>query len=97
MQNSNPDAQKLSAARRVVRAELNSYDLLSKKAKIRFEHHVTEAVNANVYGPDKGYVCGHNISLCEPCDKCTRTEQDCREYQIALQTKLRKLLSQLKA
>jgi hypothetical protein len=93
---------RLSAARRIVAAELRSYDLLSKKAKIKYERHVTEAINANVYGPNHGYVCGHTdtsgqqISLCSPCDKCCRTQQDCVEYQVQLEAKLRDLLSKLK-
>jgi hypothetical protein len=95
MQNSN--TAKLSAARRVVRAELRSYDILSQKAKICYvkpeSRHSIESRNV---GPEKGYVCGHNVSLCSPCDKCARSQQDCIEYQVALAAKLKVLLSQLK-
>lgn len=100
MQNS--EAAKLKAARRVVAAEIRSYDLLSRRSKIRRvepksrlsssyenEHRETQ------YGPQQGYVCSHQISLCSPCDKCARSQQDCVEYQVALATKLKALLSQL--
>ena len=93
MQNSS--APILNAARRVVRSELNSYDLLSRQSKLRYEQASRDFVDANGFGPDKGYVCGHNVSLCSPCDKCSRSQQDCVEYQIALQSKLKELLKQL--
>jgi hypothetical protein len=98
----NHDAIQLKAAKRIVKAELDSYDLLSRPAKIRYEHSIASAIDINVFGPDHGYVCGHTdtegkqISLCSPCDKCCRTVQDCIEYQVALQSRLKALLSQLR-
>ena len=103
MQSSNPDKPKLNAARRIVAAELRSYDILSKKAKLRYvKHESRHSVESRNVGPEQGYVCGHSdasgnrISLCSPCDKCSRTQQDCAEYQVALQSRLRELLAQLK-
>ena len=90
------NSKRLTQARRIVRAELNSYDALSRKAKLRFEpkesRHSVESRNV---GPEVGYVCGHRVSLTEPCDKCKRSTADCVEYQVALATKLKELLSQL--
>ena len=90
------DNLRLKQARRLVKAELDSYDLLSKPAKIRYERHIVDAIDANAFGPERGYVCGHNISLCAPCDKCKRSADDCKTYQVALESRLKALLSQLK-
>jgi hypothetical protein len=86
----------LRRAKQVVRADLNSYDLLSRPAKIRRTHeHELVSDTSTSFGPQLGYVCGHKISLCSPCEKCTRSADDCIEYQVALRSKLKDLLSQL--
>jgi hypothetical protein len=99
----NHDTKRLTQARRVIRRELAQYDALSRPPKIRrtheHEHHPGDGQDprsdASSYGPNRGYVCGHRISLCAPCDKCQRTIADCIEYQIALGMKLRELITQL--
>jgi hypothetical protein len=92
----NHDALRVRRAKQIVRSELNSYDLLSRKAKIHrsneHEHHACDE-----HGPDKGYVCGHKVSLCSPCEKCQRSEADCVEYRVQLQAKLKELLNVLKS
>lgn len=93
----NFDVLRLKRAKQIIKAEIASYDLLSKPAKIRYERHVASAINDNLYGPEHGYVCGHNVSLCQPCTKCNRTSVDCIVYQVSLEAKLKDLLKQLKS
>lgn len=90
--------QRLIAAQRRVRSELASYDLLSRRSVglVRTHEHEYHSSDADQYGPEKGYVCGHKVSLCSPCDKCCRLMEDCVEYQKALTSKLSGLLSKLK-
>jgi hypothetical protein len=87
---------RLLRAKQIVKSDLNSYDLLSRPPKIRREpesRHYDDT--SSQYGPERGYVCGHHVSLCSPCDSCKRSGSDCTEYQVALQSKLKELLSQL--
>lgn len=89
----------VASARRRVDAEMRGYDLLSRRSKTRRidsayqESRRRDDVDAS--GPESGYVCGHKVSLCLPCDMCSRTQEDCRVYQVALQAKLRELVAKL--
>ena len=86
-------------AKQVVKAELDSYDLLSRPAKSRrveSQYQIAERRRrVDLVGPDHGYQCGHAISLTLPCEACQREAQDCVVYIVAMQNKVKELLKQL--
>jgi hypothetical protein len=93
----NTDTLRVRRARQILSAELSLYDQLSNKPKLRYirpeSRHSIEKRNI---GPEVGYVCGHGVSLCDPCEMCKRDEEGCKEYRVALVARLRELVSQVK-
>jgi hypothetical protein len=80
-----------SACRKVIAAELRSYDLLSTPSRIRYEHSVAQVVDDGF----PTYSCGHGVMLYEPCIKCERTLEDCVVYHREAIRRIRELLSTL--
>jgi hypothetical protein len=78
------------AAREIVRREMKSYDLLSQQAKLRYERKVVSAIDSNALTPS--FTCGHGVLLYEPCDKCTRTVEECQVYLRDAQRRVKELL-----
>jgi hypothetical protein len=85
---------KLKAAREVLRREAALYDGLSRRPR-----YVTEPphipLNSEAYSSplDHGrFQCLHEVSLCEPCEKCHRSESDCIEYRVERLAKVCMLL-----
>lgn len=79
------------AALKVVQAEMRSYDLLSKRSRLVYERSVSRAIDASALTPS--YTCGHGVMLYEPCDKCTRTEQECEVYRRDAERRIKELLA----
>ncbi len=81
------------AARLVVQRELQSYDLLSKHSKIVYERKADEVVPTFL---DRGIrACAHGVMLHEPCTKCERSVEDCKQYEVALRARVAELLKLL--
>jgi hypothetical protein len=89
-----PMSRQFKQAREVIRREMRSYDLLSQPAKLRYERTVVQAIDSNALTPT--FTCGHGVLLYEPCDKCTRTVEECQVYLREAQSRVKSLLSLLK-
>jgi len=85
-----PMTRQFKQAREIVRREMRSYDLLSQVAKLRYERKVVSAIDANALTPS--FTCGHGVLLYEPCDKCTRTVEECEVYLREAQSRVKDLL-----
>lgn len=78
-------------AKLVVSRELASYDLLSQRSRIVYEHKVADLLPTLL---DKGTrACAHGVMLHQPCSMCERTIEDCRVYEVALQSRVKELLA----
>lgn len=75
----------------VLRREMRSYDLLSRPARIVYEHAVSRAIDSGALTPQ--YACAHGVMLYDPCVKCERTEQDCKAYRDHAIYHLKELLA----
>lgn len=78
-------------AMKVIAREMHKYDVLSQPCKIRYERHVMQSI-------DKGDLdtrrdCAHGIMLHSPCEKCCRTVEDCKAYEVAAMFRLKELLA----
>jgi hypothetical protein len=93
MRNKQPLSPQFKAAREVVRREMHSYDLLSQPSKLRYERAVVRAIDDGALSPE--YTCGHGVMLYEPCEKCTRTVEECQVYLRAAQARVKELLARL--
>ena len=80
-------------ARRVISAELRSYDTLSRPSKIRYEH----SLQRNEPTPlDLGvYKCAHGEWLYRVCAKCGRGPDEAMVYVRAMQSRVEELVALL--
>ena len=81
------------AARELIRREMHEYDAMSQPAKIRFEHNVAET-NDTPYDAGERR-CAHGVLFHQPCEKCTRTIEDCKVYEVAMLFRIKELLKDL--
>jgi hypothetical protein len=88
-----PLSREFKLAREVVRRDMHSYDLLSRRAKIITERPV---VRPTIDDPLAVLTrCAHDVLLHEPCEKCERSVEDCVVYLRQAQSRVKDLLSKL--
>jgi hypothetical protein len=81
-------------AREIVRREMHLYDRLTTPSKLKYERSVVRAIDNGALTPT--FTCGHGVLLYEPCEKCTRTVEECKVYLRDAQKRVKDLLSILK-
>jgi hypothetical protein len=77
-------------AMQVIRSEMASYDLLSKRSRIVYERASQRAINDDALVPMTR--CAHSVFLHEPCSKCERSLEECDVYVRAALARLQSLL-----
>ncbi len=84
----------------VVRGEMRSYDVLSRRAKLRFEAPTINTLDAIAderarCGAHGTRSCAHGRALHDTCGECCRSEEDCKAYRVAASQRIKDLLKQL--
>jgi len=78
-------------ARRIIASELRSYDSLSRPARIKYEHSLS---NGDPTPLDVGvYQCAHGVWLYQVCSKCQRSADEALGYAQAMKSRLAELLA----
>jgi hypothetical protein len=77
--------------RRVIAQEMSCYDRLAMPSRLTYEHTIVRAIDSGF----PSYSCGHGVLLITPCEKCTRTDEDCEVYRQHAMFMLRELLDGL--
>jgi hypothetical protein len=77
--------------KRVISQEMALYDRLSRPSRLVYEHAIVRAIDSGF----PSYSCGHGVLLTSPCEKCTRSEEECKVYRQHAMFMLQELLQGL--
>jgi hypothetical protein len=83
------------AAIAIVRREMHSYDSLASTPRIRVDRSNIHTIDEVVDLTHGTRSCAHGRALHDVCAECERTDEDCKQYRIAAQMRIKSLLAQL--